>query len=128
VNFLDLAAPEWFFSLIQRVSKKLCNQNICVLYFFALYILVACLVVITHTLGVIFYFHHLRITCLWLLKICFNGLQLLTLLKSLEPYSFPKGTSREEVCSRLIKPTTQAYLGNVGLLTNLTRKFDTNST
>jgi hypothetical protein len=39
------------------------------------------------------------------------------LLKSLEPYSFPKGTSREEVCSRLIKLTTQAYLGNVGLLT-----------
>jgi hypothetical protein len=39
------------------------------------------------------------------------------LLKSLEPYSFPKGTSKEEVCSRLIKPTTQAYLGNVGLLT-----------
>jgi hypothetical protein len=38
-------------------------------------------------------------------------------LKSLEPYSFPKGTSREEICSRLIKPTTQAYLGNVGLLT-----------
>jgi len=39
------------------------------------------------------------------------------LLKSLEPYSFPKGTSREEVCSRLIKPTTQANLDNVGLLT-----------
>jgi hypothetical protein len=39
------------------------------------------------------------------------------LLKSLEPYSFPKYTSREEVCSRLIKPTTQAYHGNVGLLT-----------
>jgi len=40
-----------------------------------------------------------------------------TVLKSLEPYSFPKGTSREEVCSRLIKPTTQVYLGNVRLLT-----------
>jgi hypothetical protein len=39
------------------------------------------------------------------------------LLKSLEPYSFPKGTSREEVYSRLIKPTTQTYLDNVGLLT-----------
>jgi hypothetical protein len=46
-----------------------------------------------------------------------------TILKSLEPYSFPKGTSREEVCSRLIKPTTQAYLGNVGLLTNGTIIF-----
>jgi hypothetical protein len=31
-----------------------------------------------------------------------------------------KGTLREEVCSRLIKPTTQAYLGNVELLTNIT--------
>jgi hypothetical protein len=40
-----------------------------------------------------------------------------TILKSLEPYSFSKGTSREEVCSRLIKPTTQTYLGNVRLLT-----------
>jgi len=39
------------------------------------------------------------------------------LLKSLELYSFPKGTSKKEVCSGLIKPTTQAYLGNVGLLT-----------
>jgi hypothetical protein len=42
-----------------------------------------------------------------------------TILKSLEPYSFPKGTLREEVCSRLIKSTTHAYLGNVGLLTIL---------
>jgi hypothetical protein len=42
---------------------------------------------------------------------------MLSLLKSLEAYSFPKGTSREEVCSRLIKPTTYAYLDNVGLLT-----------
>jgi uncharacterized protein YozE (UPF0346 family) len=32
--------------------------------------------------------------------------EVLDLLKSLEPYSFPKGTSREDVCSRLIKPTT----------------------
>jgi hypothetical protein len=38
-------------------------------------------------------------------------------IKSIEPYSFTKGTFREEVCSRLIKPTTQVYLGNVGLLT-----------
>jgi hypothetical protein len=43
-----------------------------------------------------------------------------TILKSLEPYSFPKGTSKENVCSRLIKPTTQAYLGNVRLLTIFT--------
>jgi hypothetical protein len=42
------------------------------------------------------------------------------LLKSLEPYTFPKGTSREEVCSRLIKPTTQANRDNVGLLTSMT--------
>jgi hypothetical protein len=41
----------------------------------------------------------------------------LCLIKSLEPYSSTKGTLREEVCSRLIKPTTQVYLGNVGLLT-----------
>jgi hypothetical protein len=39
------------------------------------------------------------------------------LIKSSEPYSSTKGTLREEVCSRLIKPTTQVYLGNVGLLT-----------
>jgi hypothetical protein len=42
------------------------------------------------------------------------------LIKSIEPYSSTKGTLREEVCSRLIKPTTQVYLGNVGLLTGLT--------
>jgi len=36
-----------------------------------------------------------------------------TILKSLEPYSFTKGISKEEVCSRLIKPTTQTYLDNV---------------
>jgi hypothetical protein len=40
-----------------------------------------------------------------------------TMITSIEPYSFPKGTLKEEVCSRLIKPTTQAYIGNVGLLT-----------
>jgi hypothetical protein len=40
-----------------------------------------------------------------------------TMIKSIEPYSSTKGTLREEVCSRLIKPTTQVYLGNVGLLT-----------
>jgi hypothetical protein len=44
-------------------------------------------------------------------------LSLNPLLKSLEAYSFTKGTLREKVYSRLIKPTTQAYLGNVGLLT-----------
>jgi len=38
-------------------------------------------------------------------------------IKSIEPYSSTKGTLREEVCSRLIKPTTQVYIGNVGLLT-----------
>jgi hypothetical protein len=42
---------------------------------------------------------------------------LLAVIKSIEPYSSTKGTLREEVCSRLIKPTTQVYLGNVGLLT-----------
>jgi len=35
-----------------------------------------------------------------------------------ESYSSTKGTLREEVCSRLIKPTTQVYLGNVELLTH----------
>jgi len=39
------------------------------------------------------------------------------MIKSIEPYSSTKGTLRVEVCSRLIKPTTQVYLGNVGLLT-----------
>jgi hypothetical protein len=39
------------------------------------------------------------------------------LLKSIDPYSFTKCTLRGEVCSRLIKPTTQVYLGNVRLLT-----------
>jgi hypothetical protein len=39
------------------------------------------------------------------------------MIKFIEPYSSTKGTLIEEVCSRLIKPTTQAYLGNVGLLT-----------
>jgi len=40
------------------------------------------------------------------------------MIKSIEPYSSTKGTLREEVCSRFIKPTTQVYLGNVGLLTS----------
>jgi hypothetical protein len=40
-----------------------------------------------------------------------------TMKKSIEPYSSTKGILREEVCSRLTKPTTQVYLGNVGLLT-----------
>jgi hypothetical protein len=39
------------------------------------------------------------------------------MIKSIEPYSFTKGTLRKNVYSRLIKPTTQVYLGNVGLLT-----------
>jgi hypothetical protein len=39
------------------------------------------------------------------------------LKKFIEPYSSTKGTLRKDVCSRLIKPTTQVYLGNVGLLT-----------
>jgi hypothetical protein len=39
------------------------------------------------------------------------------LIKSIEPYSFTKDTLREEVCLRLINPTTQVYLGNVELLT-----------
>jgi hypothetical protein len=40
------------------------------------------------------------------------------LIKFIEPYTSTKGTLREEVCSRLIKPTSQAYLGNVRLLTS----------
>jgi hypothetical protein len=40
-----------------------------------------------------------------------------TILNSLELYLFSKGSSRKKVCSRLIKPTTQIYLGNIGLLT-----------
>jgi hypothetical protein len=49
------------------------------------------------------------------------------MIKSIEPYSSTKGTLREEVCSRLIKPTTQVYLGNVGLLTekNKEEEIDT---
>jgi hypothetical protein len=39
------------------------------------------------------------------------------LIKFIEPYSSTKGTLREEVCSRLIKPTIQVYLSNVRLLT-----------
>jgi len=39
-----------------------------------------------------------------------------TIIKSIESYSSTKDTLREEVCSRLIKPTTQTYLSNVGLL------------
>jgi hypothetical protein len=39
------------------------------------------------------------------------------MIKSIESYYFTKGTLREEVCLRLIKLTTQVYLGNVGLLT-----------
>jgi hypothetical protein len=45
------------------------------------------------------------------------------MIKSIESYSSTKGTLREEVCSRLIKPTTQVYLGNVGLLTHTTMKW-----
>jgi hypothetical protein len=45
-----------------------------------------------------------------------------TMIKSSEPYSSTKGTLRKEVCSRLIKPTTQAYLGNVRLLTVICSK------
>jgi hypothetical protein len=43
------------------------------------------------------------------------------MIKSIESYYFTKGTLREEVCLRLIKPTTQVYLGNVGLLVRLVR-------
>jgi hypothetical protein len=39
------------------------------------------------------------------------------MIKSIKPYSSTKDTLREDVCLRFIKPTTQAYLGNVGLLT-----------
>jgi hypothetical protein len=39
------------------------------------------------------------------------------MINSIEPYSSTKGTLREEVYSRLIKPTTQVYLGNMRLLT-----------
>jgi hypothetical protein len=38
-------------------------------------------------------------------------------INSIKPYSSIKDTLREEICLRLIKPTTQARLGNVGLLT-----------
>jgi hypothetical protein len=37
-------------------------------------------------------------------------------IKSIEPYSFTKGTLKEEVFLRHIKPTKQAYLDNVRLL------------
>jgi len=39
------------------------------------------------------------------------------MIKSIEPYFSTKFTLREDVYSRLIKPTTQAYIGNVRLLT-----------
>jgi hypothetical protein len=39
------------------------------------------------------------------------------MIKSIEPYFFTKGILREEVYSRFIKPTAEAYLGNVRLLT-----------
>jgi len=39
------------------------------------------------------------------------------MIKSIEPYFFTKGILREEVYSRFIKPITEAYLGNVRLLT-----------
>jgi hypothetical protein len=42
-----------------------------------------------------------------------------TMIKSIEPYSSTKCTLREEFCSRLIKLTTQVYLGNVELLTSV---------
>jgi hypothetical protein len=51
------------------------------------------------------------------LQSCLYDSQTIEVIKSIEPYSSTKGTLREEVCSRLIKPTTQVYLGNVGLLT-----------
>jgi hypothetical protein len=35
------------------------------------------------------------------------------MIKFIEPYSFTKSTLKEEICSRLIQPTTQVYLGNV---------------
>jgi hypothetical protein len=41
----------------------------------------------------------------------------LILIKFIEPYSSTKSTLKEKVCSRLIKPITQVYLDNVGLLT-----------
>jgi hypothetical protein len=40
-----------------------------------------------------------------------------TMIKFIKHYSFTKGTLKKEVCLRLIKPTTQVYTGNVGLLT-----------
>jgi len=42
------------------------------------------------------------------------------MIKSIKPYSSTKGTLRKEVCSKLIKPTTQVYLDNVRLLTKTT--------
>jgi hypothetical protein len=39
--------------------------------------------------------------------------------KFIEPYSSTKCTLKEEVSLRLLKLTTQAYLGNVRLLTHL---------
>jgi hypothetical protein len=47
----------------------------------------------------------------------FEGTCSNTMIKFIEYYSSTNGTLREEVCSRLIKPTTQIYLGNVRLLT-----------
>jgi hypothetical protein len=49
-------------------------------------------------------------------KMLINQAQII-LIKFIEPYSSTKDTLREEVCSRLIKFTTQVYLGNVRLLT-----------
>jgi hypothetical protein len=47
---------------------------------------------------------------------CLKSWSFDTMIKSNEPYSSTKGTLRKEVCSRLIKPTTQTYPSNVGLL------------
>jgi hypothetical protein len=42
---------------------------------------------------------------------------MIMLIKSIDSYSSTKGTLREDVCLRLIKPTTQVYLNNVTLNT-----------
>lgn len=41
-----------------------------------------------------------------------------TIIKFIELYSSTKDTLREEVCSRLTKPTTHLYLGTVEFLTH----------
>jgi len=52
------------------------------------------------------------------MPIIVQGTRFDTMIKSIKSYSSTEGTLIEDVCSRLIKLTTQVYLGNVGLLTD----------